>query len=47
MLMNTCRLEHIMCICIHTLLQNSALNGVMAKGVPGLKDFSLANVCAT
>ena len=25
-------------------VQNSALNGVMANGVPGVKEFSLANV---
>ena len=32
-----------LCLC----LQNSALNGVMARGIPGLKEFSLANVYVT
>ena len=27
--------------------QNSALTRVMAKGIPDVKDYSLANVCVT
>ena len=27
-------------------IQNSVLNGIMAKGIPGVKEFHPANVCA-